>query len=134
MKNVIIVLGTIFLVACAKSGSDAGGSTAPGRVVDSSPHVYSFLFISSGNATLTVHEVCNFGLPTDFKDFNQTIVLTNAPAGIAGCTAGTKNITLDVTNTGPTEAVMGTTIDGVYPAVADVTLAPGGSYTFQRGF
>ncbi len=133
-----MVLILVFLSACAKSGGRAGGGSAPPHVVDSSPHVYTIIIsdaLSDGTLiTGTLHQVCNFntGLtgPNGFRDETSNESLTTGAGGI-GC-SDARNVTMTAENTSAIPFLVEVTVDGA--ALPDVTVAPGHTYTFQRGF
>lgn len=134
--NLIIVVSTIFLAACGKSGGDQSGTygKAPGSV-DHTIHTYNVVaFINNANAgAVTMHQVCNFGLAAGFRDETTSVGLSQ-PSNLSGGVgaANCENYTVDLTNMGADNLLISISVDGVN--LPDVTVSPAQSYSFQRGF
>ncbi len=130
----IIIL--VLLSACGKGGGGAAAnSPAPTVPVDHTPHDYvAYIFSPDSSASsATIHQVCNFGESTGFRDETVSVSVGGAtPTAGAGC-AGVVNYTAEVT------ALTGTvyfevSIDGVWHPELERVISTGGTYTFQRGF
>lgn len=147
MSTGVLMLFALMLIALliGCGGSGGGGDSASGggapHVPDNTPHEYGAVVAALTNTAnphpVTMHQVCDFGLPT-LRDNTVNFVLSDATGlqGGMGCGGapdpGAVNYTLEVQNTGTDVVYFVLSIDGVQQP--QVIIQPGTTYTIQRGF
>lgn len=135
MKNLILIAMTILVTACGGSG---GGSSEGGtkHVADTTPHIYLTMLAPTGPipSFIDAHIVCNFGLAGVQDNVGNSLYLidrSNQGAINLGC-GNASNYTVDVNNSGTQAIRLSIDSDNVQEVL--VTLQPGDTYHFQRGF
>lgn len=143
MNTILKILGLIFLslyfTACAGnsgggSSDGAGSGTPSNRVIDQTPHSYQYVMgreLSGVTGNAQVTWVCRT-TQTDAQTYDLPKTFTDGNPNFGVLCPDSKNISIQIKNTGAINLIVEFTYDGVYQWQA--TVAPGQTYTLTRGF
>lgn len=133
MKILSVVILALVLSACGKGGGTNGADQAVAP--DTTPHAYGVsVYALNGNAAVTLHQVCDFGLGTQLDSGVQSSNILNGFAAGSSCGFAAHNYSMEVVVTGAVQVYFEVTIDGVAHPELEHIISAGDTYTFQRGY